>query len=391
VFNNQWRLVALHHASVPADGAGGDDPPEGMPKYLNEGIRLSAIAVWLESPRADDAHDPAHVARLRSLFSGVDPQIGYFGTLGRAGAGKTAAAMVVESYHGRDDDLDLAFWNLRPLRPRFRERLPEFGRVVAEMGIDLWCLAHADAEQVTFLRDHLKDRFGLSYRMVVADSSFSRPLTILHRVGAGIQVERLADVNAPGCSIARPCLRVETTNRRGRGSSFTIIPVADGGWPRGERSIGSAPLPAVPKLLPGACDQVILGDGLRVDALIAASAAEPPHCAAGEDGAVLWRRGDDSPARHAYVSTNLGGFRRGGAGFRVAGARHWPAALHALGCGRPIAVRLPLPSHGAPLLNGGDSPSPPPALPVPLDAALERLLREMLTPIVAQILAEGRH
>ena len=108
VFNNQWRLVALHHASVPADGAGGDDPPEGMPKYLNEGIRLSAIAVWLESPRADDAHDPAHVARLRSLFSGVDPQIGYFGTLGRAGAGKTAAAMVVESYHGRDDDLDLA-------------------------------------------------------------------------------------------------------------------------------------------------------------------------------------------------------------------------------------------------------------------------------------------
>jgi V8-like Glu-specific endopeptidase len=375
VFNNQWRLVALHHASVPADD--GAEPP----KYLNEGIRLSAIAVWLESPHAADVHQPEQLARLRSIFHGVDPQIGYFGTLGRAGEGKSAAELVVESYHGRDDELDLAFWNLRALRPRFRERLHEIGRVAAEMGIDLWCFAHADAEQAALLRDYLKEQFGLDYRVIVADSSPSLPLTILHRVGDGIQVERLADVAAPDSSIARPCLRVEATNRRGGRSSFTIIPVAAGGWPRGECPSGSFPLPGIPVLLrSGSPDCVILGDGLSAEAVIAAAETDDSlHYAAGDDGAILWRRESESPVRHAYVSTNLGDFRRPESCFSVAHARQWPPALRALRRGRPIVMRLPL---------NFDAAS---RFPVPFDVDLERLLRDMITPIVAKILAEGKH
>jgi V8-like Glu-specific endopeptidase len=385
VFNNQWRLVALHHASVPADDGAG--PLGGPPRYLNEGIRLSAIAVWLESPRAAEIYRPEQLARLRSIFHGVDPQIGYFGTLGRAGAGNSAAEMVVESYHGRDDDLDLAFWNLRALRPRFRERLHEIGRVAAEMRVDLWCFAHADAEQAVLLRDYLKEQFALDYRVVVADPSPSLPLTILHRVGDGIQVERLADVAAPGSSIARPCLRVEAANRRGARSSFTIIPVAAGGWPRGERPNGAFPLPEVPGLPAGASDCVILGDGLTAEAVIAAARADDSlHYAAGDDGAILWRRGNASPVRHAYVSTNLGDFRRPEACFSVAHDRQWPSGLRSMRRGRPIVMRLPLNTGSMPKITDAGS-----RIPVPLDAALERLLRDMITPIVAKILAEGKH
>ncbi len=46
VFNNQWQLVALHHASVVADGRHGRRSP-GSPanaRFLNEGIRLSAMS-----------------------------------------------------------------------------------------------------------------------------------------------------------------------------------------------------------------------------------------------------------------------------------------------------------------------------------------------------------
>ncbi|ROO86059.1 endonuclease G [Actinocorallia herbida] len=38
VFNDQWEVVALHHASVPADGEGG---------FVNEGIRVSRICRFL--------------------------------------------------------------------------------------------------------------------------------------------------------------------------------------------------------------------------------------------------------------------------------------------------------------------------------------------------------
>ncbi len=51
VFNNQWEVVALHHASVPAPGR------DELGGYMNEGIRVSRILQFLEEqqlgPEAD--------------------------------------------------------------------------------------------------------------------------------------------------------------------------------------------------------------------------------------------------------------------------------------------------------------------------------------------------
>ncbi|HEY5990718.1 MAG TPA: DNA/RNA non-specific endonuclease, partial [Streptosporangiaceae bacterium] len=64
VFNDQWELVALHHASVPAP-----EHPE-LGKFVNEGIRVSRLLAFIGS-RDFSAEQRALVAGL--LGSGQEP------------------------------------------------------------------------------------------------------------------------------------------------------------------------------------------------------------------------------------------------------------------------------------------------------------------------------
>ena len=67
----RWKPVAIHHASVLTDSREGRRVGSGSKaRYLNEGIRLSAIALWLETAEIDDPAHRARVARLRALFAG---------------------------------------------------------------------------------------------------------------------------------------------------------------------------------------------------------------------------------------------------------------------------------------------------------------------------------
>ncbi len=113
-------------------------------RYLNEGIRISAIALWLETAEANTPGLRDQATRLREIFGGIDPQVGFFGALGRKSHGRSAPEVVIESYRGDTDDLDLAFWNIRGLEPAFRTAIADIGRVIADMGMDLWCLSHVD-------------------------------------------------------------------------------------------------------------------------------------------------------------------------------------------------------------------------------------------------------
>ena len=170
VFNDQWKPVAIHHASVLTDS------PEGRrvgtrsrARYLNEGIRLSAIALWLETA---EANDPAHrdrVARLRALFGGLNPRAGFFGALGRRSHGRPAAAVVAESYGDRPGALDVGFWDTRTLASApggLLARAAEIGRVIADMGLDVWCLARGDAAALDAICERLWAVHGLSYQPV---------------------------------------------------------------------------------------------------------------------------------------------------------------------------------------------------------------------------------
>ena len=82
VFNDHWKPVAVHHASVLTDSPEGRRVGSGSrARYLNEGIRLSAIALWLETAETDDAAYRDCVARLRALFGGPDLRAGSSGTM----------------------------------------------------------------------------------------------------------------------------------------------------------------------------------------------------------------------------------------------------------------------------------------------------------------------
>ena len=146
VFDHAWRLVAIHHASSEADSRSGGrrqasivDP--GI-RFLNEGIRLSAIALWLETSEASGDGNSSDVSRLRSLFRGVDPRAGFFGALGRSPRGRSASEVVSEGPGAsRGDVLDVAYWDLRSTSRTFLDRLDDLGLAIASMGMDLWLLS----------------------------------------------------------------------------------------------------------------------------------------------------------------------------------------------------------------------------------------------------------
>ncbi len=88
VFNDHWKPVAIHHASVLTDSPEGRRVgADSRARYLNEGIRLSAIALWLDTAEADDPANREAVARLRALFGGLNPQPA---SSGRWAAARTA-------------------------------------------------------------------------------------------------------------------------------------------------------------------------------------------------------------------------------------------------------------------------------------------------------------
>jgi endonuclease G len=69
VFNDGWKLVALHHAGVP-------DPNDSTRYVANEGIRISSIANFLKAQRA--SLNAEHQSLVDELLSGASnaPPVG---------------------------------------------------------------------------------------------------------------------------------------------------------------------------------------------------------------------------------------------------------------------------------------------------------------------------
>jgi endonuclease/exonuclease/phosphatase family metal-dependent hydrolase len=152
VFSNDWRAVALHHASMPSPGGGA----------LNEGIKLSAIAAHLETLKRDEAQREAAEEVLRQ-FRGSDEILGFFGSLGRKESAATGVETVVDLYRGEAGDVDVAFWNVEWFTNRFEEKLEAVGEVVARMNLDVWALEETSPEATKALVVHLKERYDLDF------------------------------------------------------------------------------------------------------------------------------------------------------------------------------------------------------------------------------------
>src|SRR5206468_1327757 len=120
---------------------------EPVVRFLNEGVRLSAIALALEMTGAVEAADLGMLARLRSLFRDLDPVVGFFGALGHSAMGRSVAEIVAEIDRPRGVTLDVGFWDLRAASPRLNDHLDDLGWTMSAMGLDLWCLGHVSPVQ----------------------------------------------------------------------------------------------------------------------------------------------------------------------------------------------------------------------------------------------------
>ncbi|CAN5744026.1 hypothetical protein BH20ACI4_BH20ACI4_22880 [soil metagenome] len=156
VFNNSWKLVALHHASKKS-------PPSIKDyEYLNEGIKLSAIAIYMES-LLNNPEVGNSAQEVLQLFAGRDSVAGFFGSLGRLEEnGRDGFETVVDSYKGDGDDIDVGFWNIEWFT-KHPEKIEPVAKVIADMNLDIWAFSESAPEVTEKLVKHLEEKYALDY------------------------------------------------------------------------------------------------------------------------------------------------------------------------------------------------------------------------------------
>jgi len=155
VFNNSWIPYALHHASKKVDGG----------KYVNEGIRISAIAAAVDTMIGDHG-SRAMALEVSELFRGTDSSLGFFGALGRERAfeDKEGLERVVNSVRGEEHDIDVGFWNIEHFQNRFQDKLDLVAQVIVDMNLDVWAFEESSKAATDALVSLLKQRFNLDFK-----------------------------------------------------------------------------------------------------------------------------------------------------------------------------------------------------------------------------------
>jgi endonuclease I/V8-like Glu-specific endopeptidase len=170
VFNNAWRLSALHHASKRVQKAIVDVADPQPPVYLNEGIKFSAIAAYLES-LTQAGPDGSAAARILALFQGTDAAMGYFGNLGRISADHAGDALerVVDSYRGEADDIDIGFWNIEWFNKHYRDKIHDVAQIVLQMNLDAWVFEESSPEATQALIEYLNQSYKTEYAWLASE------------------------------------------------------------------------------------------------------------------------------------------------------------------------------------------------------------------------------
>lgn len=371
VCNNSWQLVALHHASRPSH------VPEH--RFLNEGIKLSAIAADLE--RLAGAASGAAARELLGLFGGTDERLGFFGALGRPDPAGTGLEAVVNTFKGTEQDLDVGFWNVEWLTKHHATKAPAVAKLMREMHLDVWCLEESSPAAAEAVAKELKDTYDLDFGHAAAEPASTdgkQSCTLLWntvtvtvtREEWGEPVESwlkakstdFADLGLGGFEAVHgkifdryPALFKVTAKQPAAGGAvlaFYLVPVhlkamAEGSLRRRMASKilaaavekKSAAAPGIDFMIGGDANAE-LGTGdfanLTDGGLVAASAADEAA------GAFSYVKGPKSLIDHIFLSPNLAD-RSGADGFFIVAAdKTIPGYVSDVSDHRPVLVRLSL-------------------------------------------------
>ncbi|MET0293771.1 MAG: N-acetylmuramoyl-L-alanine amidase [Phenylobacterium sp.] len=190
VFDRTGRLIALHHASrANSDGA---RRRNGLtPSHVNEGIKLAAIALDLETRRRTEPN-AMYDAVLGEIY-GSDTLTGFFGAAGR-NVERAGAERVVDIYNATAQDVDVGFWNIEWFARQSAEKVDDVARMIVDLGLDIWALIETSPPATEALVRTIEARFGLqlTYAHSEPDAPGARQSTAVLWNPNTVQGERLA-------------------------------------------------------------------------------------------------------------------------------------------------------------------------------------------------------
>jgi hypothetical protein len=172
VFDRRGRLVGLHHASRDGEFKLKDGTPVTT---ANEGIKISAIALDLETRVKKGGRDSSQAEAVLKEIGGSDTMSGFFGGLGRqfsTEATATATEAVVKTYLGTDQDVDVGFWNVESLAQQWKDpnKLSAAARVIADLNLDLWGLLGIGEPALQALIKTLEVKYGTQYAYAFSEA-----------------------------------------------------------------------------------------------------------------------------------------------------------------------------------------------------------------------------
>jgi hypothetical protein len=342
--------------------------------------------------RAITLVDRERVERLRTLFGGLDTRAGFFGALGRLAHGRPATEVVAMAYRDRFEVLDIGFWDTRSLNAMpggLREHTADLSRVIAEFGLDLWCLSDADPAALDAICERLWTAHGLSYQSI----TIGGPSGVLFRPSKTLTAESVADFD----SGSPPRVRIHARTRYGSEAEFQIIPVVSGSpSSAGLNDLVRSIQRDAPAVGP---DWILLADaesafGPAGLTSITESGGQVLAATNRRHGAVVLVPGGASPIDQLFISPNLKAAVDPGSRLVEVLDRSLPTSLQTLGGPQPIALRITIDRPHAESDHTSSSPSLPEPLSFPhvaesLDDLIERKLRELIGPVVSKLLVSA--
>uniref|UniRef100_UPI001CBEE4DE trypsin-like peptidase domain-containing protein n=1 Tax=Tateyamaria pelophila TaxID=328415 RepID=UPI001CBEE4DE len=166
VFNNEWDLVALHHAGWIENGV-----------TTNEGVRIAAITSHLMARQHSEATGSTGLAELLSSIPDSSPNLGFFDIAGITGA--NIQEVEVPEYKGSLEFADVGFWNIEHFNDVISaERVHKVAEVLRHLSLDAVGLVEVQREAMERLVASLQS-MGLSYEFKYLDVKGRQDLAIL--------------------------------------------------------------------------------------------------------------------------------------------------------------------------------------------------------------------
>jgi len=170
VFNNNWDLIALHHA-----GWYEDDPK----KAINEGIRISSIVAYiLNLYRIGTRRDEGLESIVHSITDS-SPYLGFFDVFGVENP-KDDKEVEVPDFQGTPDFADVGFWNIEHFNDGVtNQRVNDVAEVVSRLSLDLLGLTEVQSGAMDRLVETLALN-GDNMNYVLLDVPWSQDIAILY-------------------------------------------------------------------------------------------------------------------------------------------------------------------------------------------------------------------